>query len=64
VTDTFHYNLDNYQNIQTPRYIQIIIMKLPYKKPTNMKWNRHKTRGNNPVKSTNSKHNQYDTTHI
>jgi len=37
VTDTFHYNLDNYQNIQTPRYIQIIIMKLPYKKPTNMK---------------------------
>jgi len=35
VKDIFHYNLDNYQTIQTPRYIQIIIIKFPYKKPTN-----------------------------
>jgi len=62
--DTFHYNLNNYQNIETPHYIQIIIMTLPYKKPINKKGNRHKTRGNNPVKSTNSKHNQSDTIHI
>jgi len=39
-------------------------MTLPYKKPINKKGNRHKTRGNNPVKSTNSKHNQSDTIHI
>ena len=50
-TDTFHYNLDNYQNIETPHYIQIIIMTLPYKKPINKKGNRHKTRGNNSVKA-------------
>ena len=36
-TDIFHFNLDNYQIIKTPHYIQIIIIKLPYKDPTNNK---------------------------
>jgi hypothetical protein len=35
--DIYHYNLDNYETIDTPHYIQIIIIKLPYKKPTNNK---------------------------
>lgn len=37
VTDIFHYYLDNYQTIDTPYYIQIIIINLPYTKPINNK---------------------------
>jgi len=51
-TDIFHCCLDNYQIIQTPQYIQIIIIKLPYNCRTNNKRNIHKTRQNNAVKST------------
>jgi hypothetical protein len=47
----------------TPHDIQLIIIKLPYKEPNNNKWNRHTTRGNTAVKSTNSKYNQSDTIH-
>ena len=50
--DIFHYYLDNHQAIQTPHYIQITIIKLPYIYHTNNKRNRHKTRKNNVSKST------------